>query len=196
LYLDPTEIAELLALVRQRSQDPLSFLLHAIPAYTGMRRGEILRLRWADVDLVHSFVTARSCKQSRTKREVSRQIDIHPELKQHLLEWQQQRPAGQFVISVPKTWEPVGADLAKSLFWQPMRATDWCLNNKRNRFKIGFHTYRHSFASNLAAAGVVQPLIDAFMGHTTQEMRARYRHLFPKNRRSAIECFSLAGPTG
>jgi integrase len=191
LYLAPAEIAGLLALVHQRAEDPLSFLLHAIPAYTGMRRGEVLRLRWAEVDFDSRYVIARSRKQSRSQVEVSRQIDMHPELTQHLLEWQQQRPSGQFVISAPKTWEPAGADLANRLFWQPMRGTDWCLNNRRNRFKLGFHTYRHSFASNLAAAGVVQPLIDAFLGHTTEEMRKRYRHLFPKNRQSAINSFSL-----
>jgi integrase len=57
---------------------------------------------------------------------------------------------------------------------------------------VGFHTYRHSFASNLAAAGVDQRIIDEFMGHTTEAMRKRYRHLFPKDRRSAMASFSLA----
>lgn len=73
-----------------------------------------------------------------------------------------------------------------------MRSTPWCLNLKRELFKVGFHTYRHSFASNLAAAGVDQRLIDEFMGHTTEAMRKRYRHLFPTNKRSAIESFSLS----
>ncbi len=69
--------------------------------------------------------------------------------------------------------------------------TPWCLDNKKDWFRIGFHSYRHSFASNLAAAGVDQRVIDEFMGHTTEAMRKRYRHLFPKDRRSAIESFSL-----
>lgn len=50
----------------------------------------------------------------------------------------------------------------------------------------GFHTFRHSFASNLAAAGVDQRVIDELMGHTTVEMQKRYRHLFPDLRRAAI----------
>ena len=62
----------------------------------------------------------------------------------------------------------------------------------RSLFKINFNRYRHSFASNLAAAGVDQRVIDEFMGHQTEPMRKRYRHLFPKTRRSAIESFSLA----
>jgi integrase len=76
-----------------------------------------------------------------------------------------------------------------------MRETEWCLSPRRNRFKIGFHTYRHSFASNLAAQGVDQRIIDEFMGHQTEAMRKRYRHLYPSNRRAAIETL-LYHPAG
>jgi hypothetical protein len=37
-----------------------------------------------------------------------------------------------------------------------LRGTAWCLDGTRDWFKVGFHTYRHSFASNLAARGVDQ----------------------------------------
>ncbi|MBY0459079.1 MAG: site-specific integrase, partial [Gemmataceae bacterium] len=50
----------------------------------------------------------------------------------------------------------------------------------------GYHAFRHSFASNLAAAGVDQRVIDELMGHTTVEMQKRYRHLFPDQRRQAV----------
>ena len=115
-----------------------------------------------------------------------------PELKKELLAWRQQRPKGQFVLCDARTLEPVNNDRANRCFWQPMRHTEWCLDNNRDWFKVGFHTYRHSFASNLAAAGVDQRVIDEFMGHQTESMRRRYRHLFPQARRSAIESFSLS----
>ena len=99
------------------------------------------------------------------------------------------------MICDPKTLLPITKDQANRLFWQPMRSTEWNLEGSRNWFKIGFHSYRHSFASNLAAARVDQRIIDEFMGHQTEAMRMRYRHLFPKNRRSAIESFSLAAPS-
>jgi integrase len=44
----------------------------------------------------------------------------------------------------------------------------------------GFHVFRHAFASNYAAAGARQDYIDSMMGHQTEEMRRRYRHLFPQ----------------
>jgi integrase len=50
----------------------------------------------------------------------------------------------------------------------------------------GFHVFRHSFASNLAREGVDQREIDGLMGHTTEAMRRRYRHLFPEQRENAI----------
>lgn len=99
------------------------------------------------------------------------------------------------MIGNAATLESISADRANRCFWQPMRHTAWCLDNGRDWFKVGFHTYRHSFASNLAAAGVDQRVVDEFMGHQTEAMRKRYRHLFPRDRRAAIETFSLA-PTG
>src|SRR5206468_3528435 len=44
LYLTPAEIGDLLRTVRERADADFGYLLHAIPAYTGMRRGEVLRL--------------------------------------------------------------------------------------------------------------------------------------------------------
>jgi integrase len=194
LYLSPPEIAGLLRTVGQRADTDFGYLLHALPAYTGMRRGEVLRLRWPDVELDHGYVIARSRKQSRRVVETARRIDLHPELKCELLSWRGRRPAGQFVLCEPGRPEPLDPDRANRCFWQPMRGTAWCLSSKRNWFKVGFHTYRHSFASNLAAGGVDQRVIDEFMGHQTEAMRKRYRHLFPKDRRSAIESFSLVSP--
>ncbi|HJZ54022.1 MAG TPA: tyrosine-type recombinase/integrase, partial [Gemmataceae bacterium] len=186
LYLSPTEMAGLLATVRSNAATDYGYLLHAIPAYTGMRRGEVLRLRWVDVDLEEGCVSARSRKQSRRKRETVRRIALHPELRAELLAWRAARPRGQHVICEPDGSGPLNNDRANRVFWQPMRRTGWCLDNSRDLFKVGFHTYRHSFASNLAAAGVDQRVIDEFMGHTTEAMRKRYRHLFPQARRSAI----------
>ena len=68
LYLSPPEIAGLLQTVRQRQRRDFVYLLHAIPAYTGMRRGEVLRLSWQDVDFDQDYVFARSRKQSRAAR--------------------------------------------------------------------------------------------------------------------------------
>ncbi len=51
----------------------------------------------------------------------------------------------------------------------------------------GFHVFRHSFASNLARENVSRDVIDGYMGHQTEEMRKRYRHLFPQEGENAIQ---------
>jgi integrase len=194
LYLTPSEIAEVLRLVRGRSRYDVSFILHAVPAYTGMRRGELLRLRWCDVEFEQGSLIARSRKQSRQEVETKRRIDLHPELKTILMDWRDMRPKGQYVACDAGCLDPLTPRLANSRFWQPLRGTPWCLASRKNLFKVGFHNYRHSLASNLAALGVDQRIIDEWMGHQTEAMRKRYRHLFPKTRRSAIESFSLTAP--
>ena len=192
LYLSRQEIGSLLCLARERDGDKRSHMLHAIPAYTGMRRGEILKLRWSDIDFRADYIHARSRKQSRTRKEVLRRIDMCSELKQLLLAWRQSHPKGQYVLCDPETLEPLTGDIANRLFWLPMRHTNWCLISNDNRFKVGFHTYRHSFASNLACEGVDQRIIDQWMGHETEAMRRRYRHLFPNTRREAIRHVTYA----
>jgi integrase len=193
LYLHPAEIAQLLATVRERSKHDVGIILHAIPAYTGMRRGEVMRLCWNDIEFDQDAFVARSLKQSRQAVETTRRIDVHAELKAILLSWREQRPHGQFVVCHRGSFDLLSSRETSIRFYQPLRGTKWCLSNPRDWFKVGFHTYRHSFASNLAGAGIDQRVIDEWMGHQTEAMRKRYRHLFPKNRRSAIESFSLAG---
>jgi integrase len=191
LYLEPVEIAGLLRLVRERAEEDFAHLLHVLPAYTGIRRGELLRLRWQDVDLEAGIITARSRKQSNQDEETSRDIDVHAELLLDLAKWRERRPKGQFGICRQDVLRPLEPSDANRVFWQPLRGTNWQLDGKRNSFKIGFHTYRHSFASNLAAAGKDQRIIDETMGHQTEAMRKRYRHLSPLRRREAIQGFSL-----
>jgi integrase len=191
LFLTPAEIADVLVTVRERARNDVSLFLHAIPAYTGMRRGEVLRLRWTDIEFEQGFIVARSKKQSRQAMETRRRIDLHSELKALLLDWQQKRPTGQLVVCDPGSHVELTSRETSGRFYQPLRGTKWCLSSRRDWFKIGFHTYRHSFASNLAAHGVDQRVIDEFMGHQTEAIRKRYRHLFPTSRRLAVESFSL-----
>jgi site-specific recombinase XerD len=58
----------------------------------------------------------------------------------------------------------------------------------------GWHVLRHSFASNAAMKGVDQRVINSWLGHQTEEMVQRYRHLFPDQERHAINLvFGVAG---
>ena len=74
---------------------------------------------------------------------------------------------------------PVTRDEAHDHFRRALAGSPWAVLR-------GWHVFRHSFCSNCAAAGIDQRLIDAWVGHQTEEMRKRYRHSFPDQRREAV----------
>ena len=51
----------------------------------------------------------------------------------------------------------------------------------------GYHVFRHSIISNMARRSVDQRLIDGIVGHETEAMRQRYRHLFPRDKQDVIK---------
>jgi site-specific recombinase XerD len=53
--------------------------------------------------------------------------------------------------------------------------------------KIGWHTLRHTFASQLAAKGVPMTAVQQLMGHSNITTTMRYAHLAPSTLRAAID---------
>jgi integrase len=130
----------------------------------------------------------REKKRSRGTR-TTRRIPLSPFLSEILREWISVHPGGGHlfcqVAGLPNTrWTrtttgAVTRDEAHDHF----RRT---LDGSRCGVVRGWHVLRHSFASNCAACGVDQRLIDEWMGHTTEAMRKRYRHLRPDLQQHAI----------
>jgi integrase len=112
-----------------------------------------------------------------------------------LHEHRKSRPEGRYVICHTDTADPLTIHQANNAFHQPLRGTRWEreMPSGKKKIVIGFHTFRHSFASNLAVAGVDQRVIDRWMGHVTEEMRKRYQHLFPSKLAEAIRSLSFNG---
>ena len=194
LFLTQEDIGEILSLVDERARYDFIYPMFSIAAYTGMRRGEIiLRLRWPDVNFTRKLITARSRKQSRQQEETSREIALHPELETILQAHQIRRPKGQPVICPAATLLPLTVHRAHNHFQRTLRDTRWEreMSSGTKRTIIGFHTFRHSFASNLAMQGVDQRIIDKWMGHQTEDMRKRYQHLFPSKLAEAIRTVSF-----
>ena len=78
-----------------------------------------------------------------------------------------------------KPGEPISVQRASQNFRRVLAKSKWSVLS-------GWHVFRHSFASNCARKGLDQRVIDEFMGHTTEEMRRRYRHLFPEHKKQAL----------
>ena len=187
LFLRENEIAELLAYARDNlSQLPHARYLYpalAFCAYTGARRSEMFRAR---IDDVNGRVIIREKKRSQSRRITFRQVPLHAELKDVLDEWLEQRPSGQRLFC-KNSGSPLEDKSSRDAFKRLFRDSKW--NVLR-----GFHVLRHSFASNLARHGTDHRIIDSWMGHQTEEMRERYRHLFPEDTEKALAVLSFVKP--
>jgi len=184
LYLTLEEVHDVLTFVRAKATHPFIYPMFAFVAMTGARRSEICRSRVEDWDLENRTVNVRERKRKRG-RSTFRTVDLNSLLHSSMGPWLVNHPGGQFTIS--KDGGPLTVDMATDHFKRALSGSEW-------EVIPGFHTFRHSFASILASQGVDETTIDRWMGHQTQEQRERYRHLFPKNRKQAIEL--LAVPAG
>jgi integrase len=188
LFLTVPEVKEVLEYIRQQSLQPFVYPMIAFAAHTGARRSEIVRCRIADLDLESSTAIIREKKRNRSQRTL-RRVPISPFLAGVLRDWLQKHPGGPETfcqqLHVPRSrtlregFGPLTRNEAVDHFERAVQGSKW----ERLR---GWHVFRHSFASNCAAKGVDQRLIDAWMGHQTEEMRKRYRHLIPAQQREAI----------
>ena len=198
VFLGLTEINQLLQHVKQHAAHPWIYPMVFTAAHTGMRRSELLRLRVEDLDF--SWKTVLVHEKKRVKGMLTtRRVPMSPQLESVLREWLGQHPGGPVLFcqaieverSKKKRFEPtpITRDEAHDHFQRTMADSKW-------KVLKGWHVLRHSFASNLAAKGVDQRIIDEFMGHQTDEQRRRYRHLFPNQQRQAIcTVFDASGAT-
>ena len=178
LFLDPEQVAEALQVARNKSRAPWLHPFLVAAAHTGARRSELFRARVEDFDFEGKLVLLRELKRSRAK-ETFRTVDLTPFLETVLRRYFDTDHPGGVVAFCSAANRP----LVDCQAWRTFRSAV-----AESRWKVlrGYHAFRHSFASNLAAAGVDQRVIDELMGHTTVEMQKRYRHLFPVQRRAAV----------
>ncbi len=178
LLLDPAQVAEVLAHVRRKTSARYLHPFLVTAAYTGARRAELFRARVEDFDFDAKLVLLREKKRSRDT-ETFHTVDMTPGVEAVMRAYfAGVHPGGQlaFCSAADRT-------LTDGQTWKAFRS-----GVKGSKWHVlrGYHAFRHSFASNLAAAGVDQRVIDELMGHTTVEMQKRYRHLFPDQRRQAV----------
>lgn len=188
VFLTREDVHQLLEHVRTTARHPFIYPMFVFVAHTGARRSEILNSRIDDFDFANGTVLLREKKKSRRLGTTYRRVDLTPLLSEVLQNWLLHHPGGHYTICDPRRLAKVnGSGLIESMY--PVAAQKHfrrVLAGTRWAKLRGFHVFRHSFASNLASLGVDQRIIDDFLGHTTEEMRRRYRHLIPATKKSAI----------
>ena len=138
---------------------------------TGLRLGELLGLRWEDIDLVRMRLTVNqnavyneiSTPKSGKSREIPLCDDVLAALKsnRHLKTLVFCKPSGK-IWQTKDTYAPLHFACAKA-----------------GIRKVGWHVLRHTFASHLVMKGAPLKSVQEFLGHSTMEMTMRYAHLSP-----------------
>jgi len=182
-YLTKEECERLLAHAKGIVHDLILMALQ-----TGMRQGELKGLQWSSIDWsTHSIVVRHSKNDwSETldtpKSNRERFIPISNELYDTLCK---RRMASGYVF-LDKDGSPfTGARLTRRLDRVCARA---------GLRHIGWHTLRHTFASQLAMRGAPLGAIQALLGHSSITMTMRYAHMAPSALRSAIDLLNLGKP--
>ncbi|PHS12912.1 MAG: recombinase XerD [Blastopirellula sp.] len=189
LYLSMPQIEEFLADAKQTAAFPFIHPMVCFAAYTGARRSEIMRSHIGDIDFESKNITIREKKRIRGKLS-TRRVPLSAPLARVLRQWFKIHPGGPHTfcqsmkIERPKTKRteptPITRDEAAHHFKKTMSNSKWEVIR-------GWHCLRHSFISNCACKGIDQRMIDEWVGHTTESMRRRYRHLFPSSQQEAME---------
>jgi site-specific recombinase XerD len=178
LFLDPKQVAEVLAIVEQKTRAEWLYPFLITAAYTGARRAELFRARIEDFDFESKLVLLREKKRNSDK-ETFRTVDMTPLVASVMQNYfKAVHPGGEVAFC-----SEANATLTDGEAWKAFRTA---VSRSKWHVMRGYHAFRHSFASNLAAAGVDSRVICELMGHQTAEMEARYRHLFPDRRRAAV----------
>lgn len=153
-YLTPGELKAALQSAPEWMRAPMAFA-----ACTGVRRGELLSLRWMDVDIKQRRLYLRE-----TKNGALRVLPLSA-------------AALQVLGSLPP------GEASSSVF-AGVDAANLSVYTKRVFKRLGildasFHTLRHTAASWLVQQGVDLYAVGQLLGHKTPRMTQRYAHLSP-----------------
>jgi len=170
-YLAPEETAKLLT----ACHTPLYLRpIVELAMHTGMRRSEILALRWSQVD-----VRRRTITLSHTKNNERRVIPINDTVAAVLKSWPR-------AVGTDEVFPGLNGPMVTRAFWRACR--------KAGVSNLRLHDLRHTFASYLAMGGYNLRTIQQLLGHKDLRMTSRYSHLSADHLQQAVK--SLDGAFG
>jgi len=177
----PSEAEALLTALPERDR-----ALWATAMYAGLRRGELLALRWEDVDLAAGVIhverswDAKEGVVTPKSKAARRSVPIGAVLREYLVEHRLRsgRHAGLvFGTSGAQPFTPSNVRKRANAAWE-----------RAGLEPIGLHECRHTFASLMIAAGVNAKALSTYMGHSSVTITYdRYGHLMPGNESEAAQ---------
>jgi integrase/recombinase XerD len=179
--LTPEEVSRLLAAapnLRTRTAMEIAYA-------SGLRLGEILRLKLTDIDSGRMILRVEEGKGKK-----DRNVMLSPALLQTL--------RGYWKRSRPRVWLFPGARGKGPLHETLMqRAFQEARQTARIAKPVSFHSLRHSFATHLLESGVNVRTIQALLGHRSLGTTQRYTHVagdYLRETRSPLDRLREASP--
>jgi len=187
VFLTRVEIEDLLSFAKKNADHEFLYPMLVFAAHTGARRSEIIRSTADHVDFTANAITIHEKKRVRGQL-TTRRVPMSPVLRAVLGEWIRRHPechnlfcrCNYFPSRITgRSHRPLTPTEANYHLKVTLAESKWA------RLR-GWHVFRHSFCSNCAAAGIDQRVINSWVGHQTEAMVRRYRHLIPDQQQSAI----------
>ena len=171
-YLDDDERAKLLAACKE-SSNPFLYPCVILALSTGMRQGELMGLKWPDVNLKNNFLILH-----KTKNGTRRRVPLAGHGLELLREHAKVRRLDTQLLFPGKVHanKPM---LLRGAFTAALTAADIT--------DFHWHDLRHCTASYLAMNGASLAEIAEILGHKTLQMVKRYAHLSDGHVSSVIE---------
>lgn len=187
----------------KRSKDRKFFIGYVLAIYTGMRRGEIIGLRWHDINIENKTLTINQTllytngnlhfSESKTKgsrRTITLPDFVIQSLKKHRIR------QNEFKLQLGKTYDDHDL-VACSWNGQPINPTDinkdFTMAIKLSGVpKIRFHDLRHTHATILLQMGENPKLVSERLGHAEVGITLNtYSHVLPNMQKDLANKFDL-----
>ncbi len=173
----------------ETSQSQLLRTLVPVLLLTGMRSGEAMSLRWAQIDLIARTITVGRAK---TSSGTGRVIPMNHELA-HVFGAHRAWFANRFGKPMPDQcvfpWgSPEPSDPTRHVM---ELKRSWTELRKRSGVSCRLHDLRHTFATALAEGGASESTMLALLGHMSRAMLERYSHIRMAAKRDAVAAITL-----
>lgn len=161
--LSPEEEQRLLA-----SSSPFLRPILICALNTGMRKGEIISLKWHNVDLDNNLITL---EHTNSKSKKTRRIPINSLLRKLLLEQRLKRGGSEYVFLSSSGKPYMRHDSLNQTFEGACR--------RANIKGLRFHDLRHTAATRMVENGASIVAVSKILGHADLKTTMRYSH--PEN---------------